>query len=407
MASPEVIPRMYSAQGSVEIRRIKNGDSLFLTFRNAGKPLYQCVDTDSGVVSPDWSGTAADKDPNNANRPVIIPEVTSSLGLPVSVVSPEWTYGNKKLAFSGSANSDGWITGDADGQSDSFAFNPHTNAIKPVKNLASKTQYSNMTLHFGCHALVDGVRYHICKDITVYLTLYGESGYIGFIMADPGLTLDEDTSLITLSTVLYCNGAEVPDYHVTWRKNQTEWKAKSGSKSVAVTRSDVDGTQLFVASFALTPTGSQVAVAGVTVVDRADSFFVRFRFLSANDFIDDCNSSCRVQAFLINRKGVEQTGTKYWRLDVVDQEDYASLKSVDGSDTIEVTTDQTDRRKKMPDGSFVTRCGNVDVWANVSFGLNFTLTQVDLQVNLQPIEYRARATADYLANNVALSSLAN
>ena len=41
----------YSTQGSVTIKRLRNGDSLFITLESNGIPLYQGVDTSSGAVA--------------------------------------------------------------------------------------------------------------------------------------------------------------------------------------------------------------------------------------------------------------------------------------------------------------------------------------------------------------------
>ena len=62
----------YSAQGSITIKRLRNGDSLFLTLETNGIPLYQGVDPESGAVSPDWTQAA--------NQPVITPHANSVRG---------------------------------------------------------------------------------------------------------------------------------------------------------------------------------------------------------------------------------------------------------------------------------------------------------------------------------------
>lgn len=62
----------YSAQGSITIKRLRNGDSLYVSFDTNGKPLYQGVDTSTGSVSPDWTVAA--------NQPIITPKVTSVRG---------------------------------------------------------------------------------------------------------------------------------------------------------------------------------------------------------------------------------------------------------------------------------------------------------------------------------------
>lgn len=51
----------YSAQGSITIRKLRSGDTYFISLGLNGKPLYQGVDPTTGAVSPDW--TVAENQP--------------------------------------------------------------------------------------------------------------------------------------------------------------------------------------------------------------------------------------------------------------------------------------------------------------------------------------------------------
>ena len=94
----------YSAQGSITIKRLRNGDSLYISFNTNGKPLYQGVDTSTGSVSPDWTVAA--------NQPIITPKVTSVRGNTVVRSSHQWKWNGQTLLFTGATSADGnWRTG--------------------------------------------------------------------------------------------------------------------------------------------------------------------------------------------------------------------------------------------------------------------------------------------------------
>ena len=68
----------YSAQGSITIKRLRNGDNFFISLEvTNGIPLFQGVDEKTGAVSPDWTVAA--------NQPIITPRVTSARGNSVSL----------------------------------------------------------------------------------------------------------------------------------------------------------------------------------------------------------------------------------------------------------------------------------------------------------------------------------
>ena len=88
-----------SAQGSITVKRLRNGDTFFISLDLNGVPLYQGVDPVTGDVPPDWRVAA--------NQPVITPKVTSARGNIVSLGGHQWSYNGQVLVFTG-ASSGNW-----------------------------------------------------------------------------------------------------------------------------------------------------------------------------------------------------------------------------------------------------------------------------------------------------------
>ena len=89
----------YSAQGSITIKRLRNGDNFFISLEiTNGVPLFQGVDEKTGTASPDWTVPA--------NQPIITPKVTSARGNAVDLSFHSWKYNGVALNFNG-AETDG------------------------------------------------------------------------------------------------------------------------------------------------------------------------------------------------------------------------------------------------------------------------------------------------------------
>ena len=140
----------YSAQGSITIKRLRNGDSLFMSLELNGKPLYQSYDDQTDTVSPDWTVAA--------NQPIITPHVSSTKSGAVTTSLHTWTYNGVQLVFNGASS--GGYTEDSTGK---FALNPVNGALKIIANLASSINTANDTLQYACVATVAGVEYNLSK----------------------------------------------------------------------------------------------------------------------------------------------------------------------------------------------------------------------------------------------------
>lgn len=330
----------YSAQGSITIKRLRNGDSLFITLENNGIALYQGIDTSAGTIAPDWTVPA--------NQPVITPKVTSVRGNTVVRSSHQWSYNGVILLFTGSTSGD-WRT-DSTGK---FQLNVSTGAsggaLKIIDNLANINAVANGQLEYSCVATVLGTNYNLSKSIDVVIQNMGASSAYGSVLASPE-AIDATTTTSTLKTSLQIGASLVTSYHVKWYKDNTAWTAKDGQKQITVTRSDVDGTQLFIAEFYLSATDTTpVARAGVYVIDSLDEFNIVFDITSTNKEVAP-GQDVTVKAKLINTRTntVFAPTSPTWRCDVMDKDTWQAIKTAN-SDTITITTTETDRNGKEND----------------------------------------------------------
>lgn len=333
----------YSAQNSITIKRLRSNDSLTISFDNNGIPLFQGVDSESGVVSPDWT--------KSSNQPTRTPKVISSHGLSVSISNHVWTYNGITLVFNG-VESGGWKTD----STSKFQMNTTTGAIKIISNLASKTNVAGDTLIYSCVATVAGAEYNLTKDLPIVIQNVGASSYYLTILA----TTEQLTSKITstsLQTKLYLGANETSDYYVKWYKDTVAWADKNSQKTITIGRSDVDGTQLFIAEVYKSSTDAQpLARAGIRIIDTADEFQVVCYISSTNKEVDT-GSPVTVSAKIVNMT----TGATYtpssaaWAMDVMDKENWKSLKS-SSTNNITVTTTETDRNGNLYDVDVVAEC---------------------------------------------------
>ena len=73
-----------TVQNHFTIRRLRTGDTLFLTIEGNGVPLIQTVNASTGIPTPDWT--------TEANQPVLTPKVNAASGNPVALSAHKWMY---------------------------------------------------------------------------------------------------------------------------------------------------------------------------------------------------------------------------------------------------------------------------------------------------------------------------
>lgn len=325
----------YSAQGSIAIRRLRNGDTFFITLDIAnGIPLYQGVDEAGGTPSPDWS--------REESQPVIQPKVTSARGAFVTLSAHRWSYNGVELTF-GAAGADG-LRPDLD--YGKFKLNPDTGALRIVDNLASATNIANDTLTYSCIATVAGLEYSLTKSIEVLIQPLGASAYTGTITAST-TQLTEDVATCRLSTRLWSGSMEVTGYTTRWYRDDTEWTPKRGQKEITVNRDDVDGEQLFICEFYDADSSTPCYRAGIRVIDTADEFRV-VCFISSDNKDVDTGQPVTVGAKIIRflSSGSQQEYTPKsakWKMAVYRQmpSGWNAIKE-SGTNSIVVTTTETD-----------------------------------------------------------------
>lgn len=320
----------YSAQGSITIKRLRNGDNFFISLEiTNGVPLFQGVDEKTGVPSPDWSVAA--------NQPIITPRVSSARGNAVDLSFHVWKYNGVSLNFNG-AETDGWKL-DSTGK---FKMNVSTGALRIVQNLASKTNCANDTLTYECVATISGVEYNLTKSIDVLIQTVGANGYVGFILASTE-QLTADVTSCTLDTKLMLAADNVTSYYVKWYKDDTLWSAKNGQKTITVGRNDVDGTQLFIAEFYKDSTSTTPLYrAGVRIIDTLDEFQVQLAITSTNKEVSPGNPVV-VAAKVVNMRTntVVNPAGAVWSLRVMEKKNWAEKRRV-ATNTITITTADTD-----------------------------------------------------------------
>lgn len=325
----------YSAQGSITVRRLRTGGSLYITLENNGIPLYQGVDPESGLAKPDWTVAK--------NQPIITPKVVSTRGNKVTLQQHRWSYNGTLLKFN---TGSGWVAETSEGR---FMLNVDTGAIKIVKNLASKTNIANDMLTYQCQAVVAGVEYQLTKSVDIAIQNTGASSYYGTVNATTEqLTSDVTTS--TIKTSLFLAGTVVNEYYMKWYKDDTLWSEQNGKKQISIGRDDVNGTQLIIAEFYKTSSdATPVFRAGLRIIDTLDEFVVVCYISSTNKEVDD-GSPVTVSAKIVNTKtnATLSPSSASWRMDVMDRKTWARLKTA-STNSISITTTETDRNGEEND----------------------------------------------------------
>lgn len=326
-----------SAQGSITIRRLRNGDSLFISFDSNNVDMYQGVDTESGAIFPDWTVAA--------NQPVRTPKVTSSRGYAVTLSLQKWYRAGQEIIFSVDGG-DGWWA-DATG---TFKMQVATGALKICKNLANRDSVGNVNLKWSAVATVAGSDQTISKDLDVRIGNMGASSYVGTLLATSEQISSLNTSA-TLSTSLRLGTEAVADYYTRWLKDSEELYARSsGNHSIEVGRSDVDGTQLFICEFYKNAVDTDpIYRAGIRIIDVSDEYQVNFRITSVNKEVD-AGKTVDVQAYVFNAT----TQTEFtpsnprWTITLYKNTTLDEIRTV-LTNTITISTDDTDDDGKQYD----------------------------------------------------------
>lgn len=335
----------YSAQGSLTIKRLRNGDTFFITLEQENNiPLYQGVDDTTGAVSPSWSVAA--------NQPIISPHITSARGNTVTIVpnSHKWKYNGTELTFGTEVS--GWKTE----TNNRFKLETATGKIKIIANLASSSNVSNDTLEYSCKVKVGGVEYDMVKSIDILIQKVGANGYTGFITC-AAEQLSSARPTTQLNTKLMCGAQAITNYTLKWYKDDTLMDGKT-DKSLTVSRNDVNGVQVFIAEFIVN--GAPVYRAGISVIDTEDDYQIQLAITSTNKEVSP-NNNVTVTASIVNTttNTVITPTSPSWNVMLMKKKNWTKIRSV-STPSITVSTSDTD-------DATTGEADDVEVVAEVSF----------------------------------------
>lgn len=325
----------YNAQNSITIRRLRTSDNLMLSLGGNGIPLFQAVDKDSGAVNPNWE--------TPANQPIITPILQSTRGNTVTPIWHKWFYNGSLLQFDMEQTPvGGWLT-DASGR---FQTND-VGQLKIIKNLASQVNLADDVINYETQVSVGGVEYNLAASKTVVIHQMGASSYYATLISDTD-TLTSDKTSTNVTVKLYQGVNEVTDFYPKWLRDFDAWTIKNGQKTITITRDDVSSSQLFLAEiFKASTDSTAIAKTGIKIRDLADEFIIVIDITSANKMVwkdsDGTNHNVTCKAKIVNAKtsAVITPTNPVWRCDVMDTENWVSLKS-SNTDTITVTPAETD-----------------------------------------------------------------
>jgi hypothetical protein len=383
---------MYSTQGSITIKRLRNGDNLFLSFATNGKPLFQSIDPeDFSKIYPDFNI----KD----NQPEITPKADTSMTPNVPLLNHRWEYDYVPIEWNESVEETGNYAGyylsknflvGENVNAPQFALKKSTGGIRVINNLVNDESVRNSTLTYKGEAVIQGIRYSVSKTVEFILQPMGANTYNAFVTVKGGEDavlgdkIGEDS--LVLTTMLYYSKGTLDNYTVKWYKDNEVWKDVDDNdivgKEVTVTRDDVGGTQLFIANFYLTDgksgeiKGGEIASAGIVIADIKDEYGIRFTTGTGHvpetdppQYYSDMvapNSPVLLIAHVYNAKtnsDVTLQGAK-WEIDVLDSSTFDSVLNlgteiVDGEErpkrwkhnSITLTTEHTDYEYKDEQGN--------------------------------------------------------
>lgn len=254
-----------TVQGNVVIKRLRTGHTLALGLKRSGAELYQTVDA-QGNPLPSWT--------EGGSHPIITPEGRSLTANKKAKLSDwTWKYIGNALTF----DSNGYSTNS--GLVKKFKVDKTSGKLEIIGNLASESNTDNDTLTFTAKVTVDGVSAVMSKDIEVVITQGGASSYYGNLSSE-NVILNASTPTTVIKHSLIFGGKDMTyggstdGYSLKWYKGVRDAAhAITDFNPAAVTRSDVDGTTLFVADFIVN--GSVVYTDGIIITDEADEFYVR------------------------------------------------------------------------------------------------------------------------------------
>ena len=196
---------MITTGAAFSVRFLRNGEQVVVTRniinRNGdGAALFQTVDPNSGVVSPDWDATGKSGDEQTAvlnSQPIIQLGVRSSAGYPAEITGITWAYNGTTLIFT--LNGSTWVTATNDSRF-MARINGAYYELKIVGNLASKTEVANKQISYEVNYVSNAMTDKVHGNVDVLIQTAGSDSHILQITANR-VELDEANTTSTLTAV--------------------------------------------------------------------------------------------------------------------------------------------------------------------------------------------------------------
>lgn len=275
---------MSTTGAAFSVRFLRNGDQVvivrnIINHKGSGLALFQVVDPQTGVVTPNWDATGkegAEKEAVLDAQPIIQLGVRSAYQYPAKITGVTWSYNNHALKFA--LNGAEWVTAAADPDNlDAQKFQARIDGenyqLKIVGNLASKENVANRQITYDVTYACNGMTDKVQGSVDVLIQAAGSNSHMLQISAT-SVELDDKTPSTTLTAVgmygtEYVKIGQGSDYTIKWYQDGVERNGKTAD-TLEVNRDMVTGGSLFIAKLFLK--GSAVAQDSQRINDIADEY---------------------------------------------------------------------------------------------------------------------------------------
>lgn len=262
---------MSSTGAAFTVRFLRNGDFVTIVqeVRNSagsGAALFQAIDPNSKVVSPDWSS-------DDSIRPIVSLYAMTASGMPVSIKSVQWAFDGSSLFFN--LNGSEWVN-ETSGKKFAARINGNRYELKVMGNIASETNVSNRRIDYEV-TYISGAHIETVQGGTdVLIQQAGSNSHVLQITTNRAVLEGEgDTAKATLGIMAYYGTQQITvgsnGYSVKWYKDNTSTVISTSSK-LTVTRDDINGGSVYVCKLLLN--GSVVAQDQQRINDISDNYQV-------------------------------------------------------------------------------------------------------------------------------------
>lgn len=261
---------MSKTGAAFSVRFLRNGDQItvdrnVVNMYNEGAALFQGLNSQSGIPTPDWT--------KEENQPIIRLGIRSAAGYPTEITNVTWAYEGKTLIFA--YNGDTWVTASNDSRFQA-CINGSYYELKIVDNLASADVKSNRQINYEISYVSNAHSDTIQGSIDVLIQQVGSDSHILQITTDH-VVLDATVTEAKLKAVATYGSNPVTiginDYSVKWYKDSDELSGQTGA-TLTVNREMVSGGSIFVAK--LLHNGNVVAQDGQRINDIADEYQITY-----------------------------------------------------------------------------------------------------------------------------------